>query len=917
MRKQFLFLVVLLYMANGLFASENPKDSLFISRLTKLANFGKEKLKRQMEQNAMNDRNNLHHLNNYIVDFNDFDQNLTTSSFNDLTTPLNTGGNYSGNDVLSGTHLTALNNHLVAANNAVDPDIYIAVNLRLGLVIETKDIQPAELSQIDNPEAKTNKIAKIRLQNYAELSSNHTQIKTYFNDNLAAGITGEYVLFTWGKYYAISEDAANTSQAKLKLSSSGYYSFYYDGASTTITPYYAQKITAYVERATSFKSQPRNTASQLVTKYKIVIDGLKTAMANPTDIDKLLKEEIIKKYKLVKVGHYVMDTYFGAAKGEGAIDKLTELAVYLNDIDTAAFNGYVNGVKENNNWHNYWFPIGPQNTDFNKDAIATILENFKKYYEGFKYIKKQASTGVITKAQFKEYFDDHLTYGGSAHKYFFVGILRLLTSLERVNILKAISNELDASYLPRSTMDNARDEDLVIAVLATTRDEDAELVLEGLRYSQLLFKIIDKFTFDDFDLIVTNLTRWILKTFPVKKELEKLSDPQLSERAWAEMLEEKRAVYFNDNYFGRRNDEAMDEDGNIHIMVAKWFNSSNEYELFVEPYQYVLVRFHNNFTVGENKFVKGQSYLLPGLMAYMLFIQDTRAKWGTSAKIVLDVALCAIGAGEIKAAIKAAKWGRLALATADLGIGLGDIVINTAFRNEIQEEFPEFFNAWQKISLCYGIGRLTQVGLEAAVKKAYAESFLIKNSDEFTEETRLLADDINEEIKNTDELAEFSDEMNIEITFPRGNVIVDNIRQKVQNKINHIARVEWKGNGTFSGVHSQRALDAVGAGNYQKTVTRPATEATHGVYEAHIQVRNSSGTLVTKSGRNGHSTFFPDAWDEAKIMDEVENAIKFNHGRNLAGAPNEYFGFSKDGKIKIGFYLNDNGGVNSYFPILD
>jgi hypothetical protein len=51
-------------------------------------------------------------------------------------------------------------------------------------------------------------------------------------------------------------------------------------------------------------------------------------------------------------------------------------------------------------------------------------------------------------------------------------------------------------------------------------------------------------------------------------------------------------------------------------------------------------------------------------------------------------------------------------------------------------------------------------------------------------------------------------------------------------------------------------------------------------------------------------------------LDEVEYAIENNHGLDLSpgAAPNEYYGYSTDGKVEIHFYLGQNGSVNSYFP---
>jgi hypothetical protein len=67
---------------------------------------------------------------------------------------------------------------------------------------------------------------------------------------------------------------------------------------------------------------------------------------------------------------------------------------------------------------------------------------------------------------------------------------------------------------------------------------------------------------------------------------------------------------------------------------------------------------------------------------------------------------------------------------------------------------------------------------------------------------------------------------------------------------------------------------------------------------------------------------FPDDWDWARIKEEVEHAVRYNEGlspkRDPIAEPNRYYGFSKDGKIQIDFYLDRKTGteITSYFPVL-
>jgi hypothetical protein len=754
MLKRLLIVVVLVFVRLCVLGN-STKDSLFIQRLIKLASFGNEQLKTQIASNAENNRKNLHGANNYIINFSDFDRIYATSNFNDLTTQLSAGSSYSGTDVLSAANISELNAYLLTVNNGVNPDIYIAVNLRLGLIVETKSFQPEQLGEVDK-EVVTNKITQIRVQNFEQIDNNHKQIKTYFDNQLANGVPGEYVLFTWGKFYKISEDPANKTGIQLKLSAGAYYTFYYDKA-TSITSVTGEKITAYIKEGTDFLLKPRKTSADLVVKYKSAIDGLKAGLLNKDDVDKLLLEGIIKQHNLKNIGKQVLSKYYRSAKGDGAIDKLTDLAVYVDNIDTAIYNGYVEGVRDRLAIDNYsyWFEIVPPAGSFNKDNIANIQENIKKYYEAFLYIKEKANKGVITKSEFKDFFDKYLTWGGDDKKFFHPNPLVLLSADEKVNILKAISKQLTPDLINRSIQDYARDEDLVINVLKTTPKEKTLSILVALKSTKLLYQLIDKFTFDDFDDIVEGLSTWIFYNYPAEKEKKKLSDKSTAENAWLEYLEQKRAVYFNDNYFGRRNTERMDEDGNIHITVNKWFNSTDEFELAVDPYKYVIVRFENDFKIAGSQFYKKQPYILPALAVYMLYAQDTRTKWGKTTRIIVDVALCAIGVGEISAAIEARQWGRLAIAGLDVGFCVGDLIINGAFQNEIQQTYPHFFENWQKVSLCYGLARLATVGIETAFRRANIESYMMKTDQRLSQSTRDMAAAMNRKLQDPENFAEF------------------------------------------------------------------------------------------------------------------------------------------------------------------
>jgi hypothetical protein len=89
------------------------------------------------------------------------------------------------------------------------------------------------------------------------------------------------------------------------------------------------------------------------------------------------------------------------------------------------------------------------------------------------------------------------------------------------------------------------------------------------------------------------------------------------------------------------------------------------------------------------------------------------------------------------------------------------------------------------------------------------------------------------------------------------------------------------------------------------------------VYEASPVIKLEDGTELVKTNNIGKSTFFPDSWDETRILDEVEYAIANNHGKLSPSKPNDstHFGYSRDGRVEIHFIYSNNDQILTYYPI--
>jgi len=146
--------------------------------------------------------------------------------------------------------------------------------------------------------------------------------------------------------------------------------------------------------------------------------------------------------------------------------------------------------------------------------------------------------------------------------------------------------------------------------------------------------------------------------------------------------------------------------------------------------------------------------------------------------------------------------------------------------------------------------------------------------------------------------------------------ITTDITPSLHKRIAHICKIkfEHKGHGyKFTGVHSKLAIDNAHGKARIEIVTLPNAA---GVYEAKVFARGPDNIEIAKSGNGGKSTFFPDLWDETRILEETAYAIKNNKGfENGIDASDGYYGYSKDGNIRIGFYYRD-GVIISFFPSL-
>lgn len=121
----------------------------------------------------------------------------------------------------------------------------------------------------------------------------------------------------------------------------------------------------------------------------------------------------------------------------------------------------------------------------------------------------------------------------------------------------------------------------------------------------------------------------------------------------------------------------------------------------------------------------------------------------------------------------------------------------------------------------------------------------------------------------------------------------------------HIMRGNIK-NGKAGGVHHISAITQGTAKEIGERIVGP-----NGLYKVKVSVKDANG-FIAKTDNGGYSTFFPESWDQIKVLDEIKHAVTVSN-RNLVKG-NEYWGYATDGITKIHYYLRTDGTIISAFP---
>lgn len=117
--------------------------------------------------------------------------------------------------------------------------------------------------------------------------------------------------------------------------------------------------------------------------------------------------------------------------------------------------------------------------------------------------------------------------------------------------------------------------------------------------------------------------------------------------------------------------------------------------------------------------------------------------------------------------------------------------------------------------------------------------------------------------------------------------------RKYQIDYDHVIGGDENSQGKVTGGHSLLLGDV-------RIVKKIGNPAKNGVYRASIEVKKKDGTWQVKTSNGGVNTMFPENWDEARIIDEINSA--WENRKDVKGRDdNMWQGISKSGVVIRGY----------------
>ncbi|RPD42466.1 hypothetical protein EG028_04635 [Chitinophaga barathri] len=460
--------------------------------------------------------------------------------------------------------------------------------------------------------------------------------------NGLGGVLKDAILFNWIRYIGVYLDEPQ----------SGYYEVY------NSTSYDVSK-----------------TAQDLVGEGILTVNGRTRPERANMFVDAISNG--LTTYALAKPptsgpGKEFYDKYYSVADDE---KMLAIIANKINEMGQTLYDQYVKDAKDESN--------GWSNEDF-----KSFYNSLKAYEASYKKWLDLVGTEVDPERILLKYRYTPQPSGWFAN----------LPVATRIKALKVINKgnlaDIDNLFASAFEMEGYGGEQFALELISNTPDKDQDSLLKELGRESLLQTLVSKIDGDEFGQFVENIARFIENQYPPEKY------------AFTDLLARRHYIQFHGGFWGPANSKDFDDDGKVVLKVRKNFHFNYQSNFKVSPYDYVVVDFKKDFSIGGGKFLAGDRYKLPAIYCYYLFNEGNNKKIMTFTKGAINIALFAVGVGELKAAIEAGKAARIIIAAIDIGAFGADLVINEAFGEYLSEHHPNFLTAWNALNISYGVTRL-------------------------------------------------------------------------------------------------------------------------------------------------------------------------------------------------------------------
>ncbi len=255
-------------------------------------------------------------------------------------------------------------------------------------------------------------------------------------------------------------------------------------------------------------------------------------------------------------------------------------------------------------------------------------------------------------------------------------------------------------------------------LIVYTPDKDQKALLSGLimyksrenknnhSILQMLLRDWDGIDGQAFTEAVTTLSSWAVRHSPPPETFT-------IERA----LAEKKFIDYNEGvWLGDIFEEEFTTNGDIFLSAQPQLGFSST-QVKARPFEYIYIRFHEEYMLGSYQITAGQEVKLPALFAYMLFNNQNTERIRVGTRLAFDVAMLALGVGELNLALRAQNSWRLYKAIADVGISIADIGITNALAPYVEksQKGKQLLSHWNTFMLFYAVGSVGEVVYSAAL----------------------------------------------------------------------------------------------------------------------------------------------------------------------------------------------------------